>query len=71
VRIPPLLASYTIGASLYELARRQTHERDTRFDDVVAAEHPVLVRLAPHLHRSTDGPQFRRGLRHLIDSYAP
>jgi AcrR family transcriptional regulator len=66
------LASYTIGASLYELARRETHTRDTRFeDDVVAVEYPLLVRLAPHLHRSTGGQQFRRGLRHLLDSYQP
>jgi AcrR family transcriptional regulator len=65
------LASYTIGASLYELARRETHLRDTRFDDLVTVEHPLLVRLAPHLHRSTGGQQFRRGLRHLLDSYQP
>ena len=64
------LASYTIGASLYELARRDTNAHDTRWDEL-PAEHPLMRRLAPHMQRSTGGRQFARGLQHLLDSYAP
>lgn len=65
------LASYTIGASLYEVARRETNANDTRFDSQTGDEHPLLARLAPHLQKSTGGRQFARGLQHLIDSYSP
>jgi hypothetical protein len=60
------LASYTIGASLYELARRDTTQRDARLDELAATEHPTLLRLGRHLHDAAGRQQFEQGLERLL-----
>lgn len=62
------LASYTIGASLYELARQDTTERDVRLDELTASSHPMLARLAPHLRDAAGEEQFQQGLDRLLGS---
>jgi len=59
------LASYTIGASLYALARHDTTERDTRLGELVAG-HPTLTRVAPHLQAAAGSEQFAYGLEQLL-----
>jgi AcrR family transcriptional regulator len=62
------LANYTIGASLYELARRGPEQplAAHRFDALDEGEHPTLHRLAPKIAQAAGDRQFRRGLTRLM-----
>lgn len=60
------LAAYTIGASLYELARRDTSRRDTQIDQLDPASHPTVRRLAPQLRAAAGPGQFEHGLKRLL-----
>lgn len=59
------LASYTIGASLYELARRDTTDRDLRLAEL-ATEQSIVARLTPHLQAAASPAQFQQGLDRLL-----
>jgi AcrR family transcriptional regulator len=64
------LASYTIGASLYEIARRDTTDRDTRLAELADEDHPTLQRVSEHLRGAAGDRQFLAGLHRLLDSYS-
>ncbi|MHB8690519.1 MAG: TetR/AcrR family transcriptional regulator [Solirubrobacteraceae bacterium] len=67
------LANYTIGASLYELARRGPDQplAANRFDALQAAEHPTVHRLSRKIAQASGDEQFRRALTHLMQGYEP
>jgi AcrR family transcriptional regulator len=66
------LASYTLGASLYELARRDTQKttKRERFPNVSPERHPTIHRLNTRFVSLDGDRQFKRGLQRLIDTYA-
>jgi AcrR family transcriptional regulator len=61
------LASYTIGASLYEIGRRDVGVN--WLGDVEAAGHATIHRLRGDLARAAGEQQFRRGLERIIRVY--
>jgi AcrR family transcriptional regulator len=67
------LGSYTVGASLYELARRDADRSGAsrRFATLSATDFPTVQRLAAHLTAAAGAHQFHRGLTRLLDSYDP
>jgi AcrR family transcriptional regulator len=67
------LANYTIGASLYELARDAPTKpmASHRFDELDEGEHPTLYRLRAKIAAAGSDTQFRRGLSRLLGSSAP
>jgi AcrR family transcriptional regulator len=66
-----VMSNYTIGASLYRLARTgpKRDEHDTMFAEISSEQHPTLYRVAPVLVHAPDEEQFHAGLNHLIASY--
>ena len=67
------LTSYTIGASLHELARTGNDRANIheRFSNITREDYPTLHRLAPLIVKAPGDKQFRSGLVHLLDSYDP
>jgi AcrR family transcriptional regulator len=65
------MSNYTIGASLYRLARTgpKRAEHDAMFVGISSDEHPTLHRLAKILVHAPDEEQFHAGLDHLLASY--
>lgn len=66
------IASYTIGVSLYEIARRgpEALEAVARFDALAEQDQPTLYRLGRRIATVTDERQFQAGLRHLLLGYS-
>jgi AcrR family transcriptional regulator len=64
-------ASYTIGVSLYEIARKGPEALDAvaRFDRLAEQDQPILYRLGRRIATVTDERQFQAGLRHLLLGY--
>lgn len=66
------VASYTIGVSLYEIARKGPEVLGAveRFDSLAEHDQPVLYRLGRRIAMVTDERQFQAGLRHLLLGYS-
>lgn len=66
------VSSYTIGVSLYEIARTGPEVLDAvgRFDSLAENDQPILYRLGRRIATVTDERQFQAGLRHLLLGYS-
>ncbi|HTK68005.1 MAG TPA: TetR/AcrR family transcriptional regulator [Pseudonocardia sp.] len=64
-------SSYTLGVSLYEIARKgpQALEAIARFDTLAESDQPILYRLGRRIAAVTDEHQFQSGLRRLLLGY--
>jgi AcrR family transcriptional regulator len=63
------LANYTIGASLYQRARRAPALQ--RFDTLQEGEHPTVYRLREKIAHASDDTEFRAALTHIVNSFTP
>lgn len=65
-------ASYTIGVSLYEIARKDPEVLGAvgRFDSLAEHDRPILYRLGRRIAMVTDERQFGAGLGHLLLGYS-
>lgn len=65
------LSSYTIGTSLYQIARTGPDRPtlDDRFRELSPEEHPVFHRLAKFIIAGPGDEQFRAGLEQILHSY--
>jgi AcrR family transcriptional regulator len=66
------VASYTIGVSLYEIARKDPDLGGAvgRFDSLAEQDQPILYRLGRRIAMVTDERQFQAGLGHLLLGYS-
>ena len=66
------VSSYTIGVSLYEIARKGPEALGAvaRFDALAEHDQPILYRLGRRIATVTDEHQFQAGLRHLLLGYS-
>lgn len=63
-------ASYTLGASLYEIARTR-QQRGLGGVTIAPEQYPTMYRLRGGLTASADERQFSIGLERLVSTYAP